>query len=222
MSYILDALRKSELERQMASAPQARLFSPVAVESARGWREPSLIVAGVGLALVGAMLAWWTLLPGEERSASTAKARVAVVETAPAAESRVTVPNSLPERRVEPPLAPPAPVEKAVPQVAVTRTKEIAAPVTEVAKLAKASTDMKSHSAVLPTADNAESANDTLQKDFPALSIAGYIRDDQGNSLAMINEKLVREGEEVEPGVRLEKILGENSIFLYKGRRFRR
>ncbi len=54
------------------------------------------------------------------------------------------------------------------------------------------------------------------------MAIAGYIHDDQEGSMAMINDKLVREGEEISPGLRLEKILADGAIFVYKGRRFRR
>lgn len=58
--------------------------------------------------------------------------------------------------------------------------------------------------------------------DLPALSIAGYVHDEQGGSLAMVNDRLVREGDEVAPGVRLEKILGDSAVFTYQGVRFRR
>ena len=63
---------------------------------------------------------------------------------------------------------------------------------------------------------------ETWQAELPTIAIAGYIRDEQGISLAMINEKLVREGEEVAPNLRLEKILNDGSIFNFKGYLFRR
>ena len=44
----------------------------------------------------------------------------------------------------------------------------------------------------------------------------------RGENLAIINDKLVREGEEVAPGLRLEKIIDESAVFTYKGQRFRR
>jgi general secretion pathway protein B len=115
-------------------------------------------------------------------------------------------------------------VENPIPLVATNKRKEAVARVTEPVKATATGVDAKPASAVASTTvtEKVEAVSDTLPKDFPALSIAGYIHDDQGNSLAMINDKLVREGEEVEPGLRLEKILGENSVFVYKGRRFRR
>jgi hypothetical protein len=52
---------------------------------------------------------------------------------------------------------------------------------------------------------------------MPPLEIAGYVHDAQGGSLAMINNQLVREGEEIAPGLRLIKIQDGNAIFSYKG-----
>jgi general secretion pathway protein B len=240
MSYILDALRKSELERQMATGSRVSLFYPVAVESAaRRWREPALTVAVIGLALVVAALGWWLHMPGE-----TLSTPVAVVETVPAPEElKPPVPALVPERRIEeqkaaavsPPVperrideqkaaAASPPVESPVPLIATNKRKEAVARVTEPVKAMTTGVDAKLAAAGASAAvtEKLEAASDTLPKDFPVLSIAGYIHDDEGNSLAMINDKLVHEGEEVEPGLRLEKILGENSVFVYKGRRFRR
>ena len=239
MSYILDALRKSELERQMATGSRVSLFYPVAVESAaRRWREPALTVAVIGLALAVAALGWWSHVPGE-----TPSTPVAVVETVPALEElKPPVPALVPERRIEeqkasavsPPVpewrideqkaaAASPPVESPVPLIATNKRKEAVAHVTEPVKATTTGVDAKlAASGASAVTEKVETASDTLPKDFPVLSIAGYIHDDEGNSLAMINDKLVHEGEEVEPGLRLEKILGENSVFVYKGRRFRR
>ena len=223
MSYILDALRKSELERQMATGSRVSLFYPVAVESAaRRWREPALTVAVIGLALVVAALGWWLHMPGE-----TLSTPVAVVETVHAPEElKPPVPAPVPERRIDEQKAAAAspPVESPVPLIATNKRKEAVARVTEPVKAMTTGVDAKLAAAGASAAvtEKLEAASDTLPKDFPVLSIAGYIHDDEGNSLAMINDKLVHEGEEVEPGLRLEKILGENSVFVYKGRRFRR
>lgn len=61
-----------------------------------------------------------------------------------------------------------------------------------------------------------------LQRELPALSVAGFIRDEGSSSMVIVNDRLVREGEEVAPGVKLEKISGDNLLFSYKGYRFKR
>ena len=40
--------------------------------------------------------------------------------------------------------------------------------------------------------------------------------------MVMIDDKLVREGDEVAPGIRVERILADGAEFSYKGYRFRR
>ena len=57
---------------------------------------------------------------------------------------------------------------------------------------------------------------------MPALSVAGYIHDESSGSMVIVNERLVREGDEVAPGVKLEKILSDSLVFNYKGYRFKR
>lgn len=59
-------------------------------------------------------------------------------------------------------------------------------------------------------------------QDMPALSIAGFIRDEGSGSMVIVNDRLVREGDEVAPGVKLEKILHDSLVFNYKGYRFNR
>lgn len=61
-----------------------------------------------------------------------------------------------------------------------------------------------------------------LQQELPALSVAGFIRDESSSSMVIVNDRLVREGDEVAPGVKLEKILNDSLIFNYKGYRFKR
>ena len=60
-----------------------------------------------------------------------------------------------------------------------------------------------------------------LQRELPALSVAGFIRGEGSSSMVIVNDRLVREGDEVAPGVKLEKILNDSVVFNYKGYRFK-
>jgi general secretion pathway protein B len=40
--------------------------------------------------------------------------------------------------------------------------------------------------------------------------------------MVIVNDRLVREGDEVAPGVILEQILNDSVVFNYKGKRFKR
>jgi general secretion pathway protein B len=60
------------------------------------------------------------------------------------------------------------------------------------------------------------------QQEMPALNVAGFIRGEGSGSMVIVNDRLVREGDEVAPGVVLEKILNDSLVFNYKGYRFKR
>ncbi|MBE0627093.1 MAG: general secretion pathway protein GspB [Burkholderiales bacterium] len=61
-----------------------------------------------------------------------------------------------------------------------------------------------------------------LQREIPVLSVAGFIRDENSSGMVIVNDRLLREGDEVAPGLRLEKIQQDSLIFNYKGYSFRR
>lgn len=187
MSYILDALRKSEQERQLAEGKSAGVLYPVAVESRRS-ATPGRMIAGAvafGLAAVAGSAYF--------------------LKREPPPLPSVPVP-SVQAPSVEPP--PPVP-----PVVVVKPVQEVAVPKPVVPVIGK-----KSEPAPAKRPEVAETRTD----DIPPINISGYIRDGDAGGMAMINDKLVREGEEVAPGLRLEKILPEGAIFNYKGRRFTR
>lgn len=62
MSFILDALRKSENDRQRQASPNV---SVAAVGSKRGWQPGwiALALTGVGAALLAVTIVWWFLAP---------------------------------------------------------------------------------------------------------------------------------------------------------------
>ncbi len=201
----------------MAAGQGSSMLYPVRVERrapAAWW--PILAAAG-SVAVIG--LAWW-LWPRPVKEAGPAPAVTApppAAAAAPPPGAAVVAPAPVVRAApAEAPLKPAAVV--ALPKLTAPKPAPVPQPVaTAVRKAAPAA-------AASPPAAAAAALElgEASPKDMPAMSIAGYIRDDQAGSMAMINDKLVREGEEVAPGLRLEKILSEGAIFSYKGQRFRR
>ncbi|MFY9328340.1 MAG: general secretion pathway protein GspB [Georgfuchsia sp.] len=195
MSNVLEALRKSEQERQMAAGQSTGILYPVMVEQRRSWLAPTLLV-GAALVILAVAMAWWLL---RQTPAPDIPPDLLVT----AKESIVIAP-----------------------QVAVPAEPVVVAKPASGQEVEK--TDIPARAAIrqvqpsMVEAVKTEPVDESPPNDLPALDIAGYIRNEQGKSLAMINDKLVAEGDEVAPGVRLEKILGDASIFSYKGYRFRR
>lgn len=226
MSYVLDALRKSEQERQMAAGQSASVLYPLMVESRRAAPLKPLLLGGAALALVAAVLAAWLwrpssatggaidkLPPPPTRAPSLAVAPLPTPLPAPAAEPVRNAAPPVPSR--EKPATAKADVSRILPALTVERHPPAAAaavkpePAEQDAKADKEPGEARD----LPAA---------LQKELPSLVISGYIRDGEAGSMAMINDRLVREGEEIAPGLRLEKILADGAQFSYKGHRFRR
>jgi hypothetical protein len=73
--------------------------------------------------------------------------------------------------------------------------------------------------AAKPIAAEIPKATNTVDplKDLPPLRITGYIHNAVSGNLAMVNNRLVREGEEISPNLSLVKILDDSAVFNYKG-----
>ncbi|MBC7860491.1 MAG: general secretion pathway protein GspB, partial [Burkholderiaceae bacterium] len=61
-----------------------------------------------------------------------------------------------------------------------------------------------------------------IQRQIPALALGGYIYSrDPAERLLLIDKVLRHEGEEVAPGVTLEKLQPKAAVFSFKGYRYR-
>jgi general secretion pathway protein B len=63
---------------------------------------------------------------------------------------------------------------------------------------------------------------EALRRELPQLVMSGMVRVMGAPTLVVVNERPFREGEEVAPGLRVEKILERGALFSYKGHRFQR
>ncbi|MEO8718078.1 MAG: general secretion pathway protein GspB [Burkholderiales bacterium] len=213
MSYILDALRKSDQQRQRGAAPTllASLATPVVP------RPPALLSYGLlALVLVGAGVAIGWLRPWQPQSAAPA-VRLAAMPPEPAPSQPAPVPpepapKSKPQARI-PSAAPAAPR-----QAATEVSRKALEPVPEqrantgAAAVAPAQTAMSM--AELPVA---------IQQELPAMSITVHAYSAKpADRLVGINNRLLREGNEVAPGLKLERITPDGMILNYKGYSFRR
>ena len=133
MSFILDALRKSENDRQRQASPNV---SVATVDAERRWQPGwiALVVTGVGAALLAVTVVWWLLTPVaptpstgvraaqerrlEDPTATTAEVRSLAQEARrekPAAEAEPEPVATLRETAATPTAASPAPSRGDVP-----------------------------------------------------------------------------------------------------------
>ena len=225
MSYILDALRKSEQERQMATGHSLLVSSSVVLKRTQKlWVIPMLLAVAsfAGLAII--WLVW--SLPIVNQTVSSIYRQIF-----PDISQTQTMPTEiLPEYVVkeidltrgnsknsnhEPTHS--QTHSKAPGQATVHDPASAPAHAPSIAKTLPQSNVVLDKQIVTST----PMRTDPLQG-LPALNISGYVHDEQGSSIAMINNQLVHEGEEISPGLRLVKILDDSAIFSYKGYVFSR
>ncbi|WP_137174983.1 general secretion pathway protein GspB [Massilia sp. HP4] len=229
MSYILEALKKAQAERQLGNAPTIHAPPPVyaAPERAQGANRRTLMIGlGLGALLVAAAALLWLRQGGEQPvqlAAATAPAPVAT-----------PAPNPAPVVAA-PPTAAPAPVQR---EVAPVMAKPAPAPVKAsqprpAAPAAPAAEPVRANPEPAPAPAPAAPAGDeslrslqqlpeALRREIPPVTFGGYIYSPTpGESLLLVDKMLRREGEEVAPGLVLERLTPKAAVMNYRGTRYR-
>lgn len=198
MSYILEALKKAQAERQLGSAPTlhaptlqaANTASPAARLS-----KPLLLSVVAMAAVIGVLLVlvWRTPAPAAMPAQPAAAPPLAAVPAAPT------------------PL--PAPVADLPPSVANLARASAPAPDPAPARPAAAAEEPVVNLRDLP---------EPIQRAIPPVTVGGYIYSKNAADRLLLVDKVLRhEGEEVAPGLLLEKLQPKQAVFSFKGYRYR-
>lgn len=217
MSYILEALKKSQAERQLGELPSihaAPLHGGAGTATTASRKPLWLALAGAALVLFVALLIWRQPWQGPVSAPAVVVAPVVVVP--PAAPVAVPVPAPVAPKPAAAVIVAPAPAPLAVvvpppkpPPVAVAPTPAPATP-----------------AAPAPAADDSlpglRDLPEPIQRQIAPLAIGGYIYSkDPADRLLLIDKILRHEGEEVAPGLVLEKLQPKAAVFSFKGYRYR-
>ena len=199
MSYILEALRRSQAERERGQVPGLHA-QPVPGEPdlPRGARR-GLPMRGLALGLVAgaavAALAWWLSRPATAPAPAPAAVAPAAPPPAVAPEPALPVVVSAPPAPAPVPV--PAPVVAAAP---VPAAASAAAPL-RVPTLAELSPEQR--------------------RELPPLVMGGSIWSESALSrFVIVNGQVVREGEAAAPGVTVEKIAPKSVLLKWRELRF--
>lgn len=212
MSYILDAIMKSDQQRQHGTTPTLSTAHGIA---AAPKQPPFLSYSLLAALLVAAGIAIGWLRPWQTAPQTPA---ASADKIAPDAQSG-QVPGTAPVT-----------ANKDVPAFVAAGTREASAPF--VAGVAK-DTAMVTPKAIAKTPTGSAQGNTTavmtlaelpvpIQQDIPRMSISVHAYSGApANRLVSINDQLLREGDTLAPGIRLDEITADGMIFSYKGYRFR-
>jgi general secretion pathway protein B len=239
MSYILDALRKSDQQRRLGGVPTLTSAPVVAVASERSAMLFYGLFGVILIAAAGTTIAWLRPSPPEPAviEAIAAKpialpSRQPVAVLLPATPMRVA-PEPI---RHEPPSAeaaasPPAtPAPRRKPPASVKIETRNIPPAVVAASPGQAATtphgnadkgapeDMSSQkpmaSSDLPS---------SIRKTLPAIVVAVHAYSiTPRDRLVSINGRMLREGDTLAPDLKLEQITPDGMIFTYRGYHFRR
>ncbi|MEN8199748.1 MAG: general secretion pathway protein GspB [Thermodesulfobacteriota bacterium] len=209
MSYILEALKKSEKEREKETVPDLRADHSRAVEKRRDRRRPvlRLLIPVLLLAASAAGLAWWFFSPSQEAEpgregerAPVSAATVQTPEAPPPSQEAAQLPSEVKEQIVRE-------VNEAVARVVAPQA---APPAPETSGEAKGSVPLL---ADLPA---------SMQREIPDLDFAGHVYgEDAQKRMIIINGRIVREGDLVERDLSLEEISANGVVLRFKGTVFR-
>jgi len=212
MSYILDALRKAEAERERGSVPG--IHAQPAFAGARPGGAPArsrlwlvVITLGVLLALVVAVVLYLLLArsPASElaaRPAAPASAAVAAA-AAPIAPAASTV---APAVATPVPLAPP-PVRKA---------RAASAPPLASAKASAAAPTTKTEERVYALSELPED----IRRQLPTLSVGGSMYSPKpADRLVIINGQVLHEGDPLAPDLVVQQIKLKSAVLAFKSYR---
>jgi general secretion pathway protein B len=222
MSYILDALKKSEQQRQRGAAP-ITLATPTATLTPRspaGYRTGLL-----ALALIAAGIAIGWLRPWQSSTSIPTPTPTIVVKphisVPPPAPHPVVA--ATPVAAAQPVQAPPARVaerESSPPAEAVAAPSvKPAQPVEAITAKPVAAEAGEPLAKTMALGELPQAVRQTL----PAIAIAlhAYARDPK-DRVVMINNQMLRQGDLVAPGLRLEQITQEGVVLGYQGYRIQR
>lgn len=238
MSYILDALRRADAERERGRVPgihahvqqtAAEEIGPRRVTSPWRW-----LAAGVGLGLLLVVAGWWWLGREPEGQPPTAYAEPPPIPQAPAVDAppaqppaaAAPEPQTAAARPAEPPLPPieQRPTSEALAAArraatAPSRTVAAGAPPTPVA----VSTPTAPASA--PTTGGRIYARHELpaeiRRELPAVNVGGSIYSpNAANRFVIVNGQVVHEGGQIGPDHVLESIRLKSAVLRFKGYRY--
>ncbi len=219
MSYILDALKRADAERQHGTVPSlhTRQVTTPALQNTSGAQNRRWLTAGAVLILAAAAAVggWFWRAPSND-APRQADAQIALTSPVasppplPALAAPTLLPAPVPAPVTAAPVAPkPKPEPAPKPE---TPPRRIAAPKPTPPPPAAASADLPLLSE-LP---------DNIRRQIPAMAINGVVySDNPGQRVLLVNQQVLTQGSQAVPDVKLEEIRPHSSVFSFQGTRFR-
>jgi general secretion pathway protein B len=231
MSYILDALKRADAERERGAVPglHARQVVAPASQAAYSVQQRVWIAVAAALALAGIAAAGLWIWQTPDDSVRLAVVEPAVVNPPAPAPSAQPAPatNALPPAPQSAPaasraaLSPPLPVSapaaiRPAPSARAIATQPQPRPQPEPVAKAAAS------QAAAPAVRLLGELPENMRRQIPPLVITGSVYSKNPDKrLLLVNNQVLTQGSPAAPDVNLEEIQAKSSVFSFRGTRFR-
>lgn len=226
MSYILDALKKADTERERGATPglHTRHQIPSGGPANSATRRPLGLVLAGGLALLLLAASFWLWrAPGDPPPVL----ELAAVQPLPSPITPAETINASPPPVAPPPLMPPpdtlteAPKARPKPVATPALAKAAATPSSTPATPAQAAVSVPAATAPAAAPPLAELPQD-LRSQIPKIVITGSVYSaSPAQRLLLVNNLVLAQGAQVAPDLTLEDIQPRSSVLNFKGTRFR-
>lgn len=237
MSYILDALRRADAERERGAVPNvhAQPYAAPSNETDAPRSTPPWLWIALALLAAAVLALAWKLFATDTPREQLAAAPVAAPPvpkpaptTAPAATPSVSPPPSpVPLQPVQPlPVRPPTPASRAAAAPAKAASKPAAR--SEAASAAAASTAIAP--AIAPPSTPASAVEriyavselpEDVRRSLPALPIGGAMYSkNAADRMLIVGGQILREGDAIAPDLKLEQIRLKSAVFRFKAYRY--
>jgi general secretion pathway protein B len=212
MSYILDALKRADAERERGHVPGLHSQSPAALTppAPAGRRRPlpgtALIAVPAVLLLMAAAALWWWLssAPGSPPAPPPAtqepQVNAGAADPAPPAVAGLVVAPPAPALPILTPAPPPPPVAPAP-----VAASPVPAPAADGAAKVRSLNELPPE----------------IRAQLPQVNISGgTYSSNRDHRMLIANGKVVREGEEIAPGLQLESMAPGKAVLNHQGTRY--
>lgn len=244
MSYILDALKKADAEREREGVPSIHAqhaAAPMASEPAGGAAQGARWAIGGAVAGLVLLAGVWALLPASQPQPPEGAASVAVDGAVAQGVSRPMAPEAYSQASTQPatPVNAAAAPQTQAPQVQPPGPSPSASPLPPArSELTARAANARSTATVASPARNTLRVDPSLQtpasrvvpvaelpdevrRELPSLSIGGAMHSDvPANRMLVLNGSVFHEGDQPAPGLVLEEIKLKSATFRFKAHRY--
>lgn len=238
MSYILDALKKADAEREQGRVPGLHTATAHLETDSQplGRPIPSWVMGlVVALALTALGLAWWWTRPVITATAASDVVRPQTPEVPQSPTKSMATTSALPSTAplsTTPVVTPSTKVQTASPVTQAEGSTPISARA-QTAKLTPAVLPSKSPDQPMIHVDPATAVTasakipmlaelpEDVRRSLPALTVSGAMYSDQpANRMLLVNNRVFQEGDQPVAGLVLEEIRLKSAVFRYQGMRY--